>query len=222
MNILIISKELELLGRLQTLLNRTSWKLEFISDLTLAKILIQQNPSRFNSIMLDDALIQSKNEVEQFKNKMGAQNCFILFHSEKLKQGWSDDYETNPEQSMEMNTAQQLMDKLESLRSILHKNKLITAEEQVTPILHVDELTQEVSVSGEKLGHLTPKEFDLLLILVQHPRQVLTRQKLLQHVWHEDVYVDTRTVDTHIKMIRKKIPANLIKTVWGRGYKFEE
>lgn len=132
MNILIISKELELLGRLQTLLNRTSWKLEFISDLTLAKILIQQNPNRFNSIMLDDALIQSKNEVEQFKNKMGAQNCFILFHSEKLKQGWSDDYETNPEQSMEMNTAQQLMDKLESLRSILHKNKLITAEEQVT------------------------------------------------------------------------------------------
>ncbi|AEJ23884.1 response regulator transcription factor [Weissella koreensis] len=222
MKILIISKELELLGQIQTLLNRTSWNLEFISDLTLAKTLIQQNPNQFASIMLDDTLIQSKNELEQFKNKMDVQSCFILFHSEKLKKGW-DDYEAIPaEQSMETNTAQQLMDKLECLRSILHKNKLIKDEEQVTPILHIDELTQEVIVSGEKLGHLTPKEFDLLLILVQHPRQVLTRERLLQHVWHEEVYVDTRTVDTHIKMIRKKLPVNLIKTVWGRGYKFEE
>ncbi|AVH75509.1 response regulator transcription factor [Weissella koreensis] len=222
MKILIISKELELLGQIQTLLNRTSWNLEFISDLTLAKTLIQQNPNQFASIMLDDTLIQSKNELEQFKNKMDVQSCFILFHSEKLKKGW-DDYEAIPaEQSMETNTAQQLMDKLECLRSILHKNKLIKDEEQVTPMLHIDELTQEVIVSGEKLGHLTPKEFDLLLILVQHPRQVLTRERLLQHVWHEEVYVDTRTVDTHIKMIRKKLPVNLIKTVWGRGYKFEE
>ena len=222
MKILIISKELELLGQIQTLLNRTSWNLEFISDLTLAKTLIQQNPNQFASIMLDDTLIQSKNELEQFKNKMDVQSCFILFHSEKLKKGW-DDYEASPaEQSMETNTAQQLMDKLECLRSILHKNKLIKDEEQVTPMLHIDELTQEVIVSGEKLGHLTPKEFDLLLILVQHPRQVLTRERLLQHVWHEEVYVDTRTVDTHIKMIRKKLPVNLIKTVWGRGYKFEE
>ena len=222
MKILIISKELELLGQIQTLLNRTSWNLEFISDLTLAKTLIQQNQNQFASIMLDDTLIQSKNELEQFKNKMDVQSCFILFHSEKLKKGW-DDYEAIPaEQSMETNTAQQLMDKLECLRSILHKNKLIKDEEQVTPMLHIDELTQEVIVSGEKLGHLTPKEFDLLLILVQHPRQVLTRERLLQHVWHEEVYVDTRTVDTHIKMIRKKLPVNLIKTVWGRGYKFEE
>lgn len=222
MKILIISKELELLGQIQTLLNRTSWNLEFISDLTLAKTLIQQNPNQFASIMLDDTLIQSKNELEQFKKKMDVQSCFILFHSEKLKKGW-DDYEAIPaEQSMETNTAQQLMDKLECLRAILHKNKLIKDEEQVTPILHIDELTQEVIVSGEKLGHLTPKEFDLLLILVQHPRQVLTRERLLQHVWHEEVYVDTRTVDTHIKMIRKKLPVNLIKTVWGRGYKFEE
>jgi len=222
LKILIISKELELLGQIQTLLNRTSWNLEFISDLTLAKTLIQQNPNQFASIMLDDTLIQSKNELEQFKNKMDVQSCFILFHSEKLKKGW-DDYEAIPaEQSMETNTAQQLMDKLECLRSILHKNKLIKDEEQVTPMLHIDELTQEVIVSGEKLGHLTPKEFDLLLILVQHPRQVLTRERLLQHVWHEEVYVDTRTVDTHIKMIRKKLPVNLIKTVWGRGYKFEE
>lgn len=221
MKILMISKELVLLERLQSLLKKTSWHLEFVSDLTFAKILIQQKMNQFDSILLDDALITSKIEVEQFKNNVETHSSFILFHSEKLKQTKSGEqiYSENVDQ---FDSAQQLMVKLEKLRSILHKNKQIKDDEQVTPIVHMDELTQEVLVSGEKLEHLTPKEFDLLLILVQHPRQVLTRETLLQHVWHAEVYVDTRTVDTHIKMSRKKIPSNLIKTVWGRGYKFEE
>ncbi|QIL51043.1 winged-helix domain-containing protein [Weissella coleopterorum] len=222
MNILMISKELELLEQLQITLKKMPWNFQFVSDVKLAQILLTHNPEQFDSVMLDDALVESKFELQQFKLNLDPKKCFILFRSKQIERAWVDEREMQSEQISATDDARQLMAKLETLKTIMHQNKTGSNQELLTPILHVDELTQEVSVRGEKLEHLTPKEFDLLLILVKHPRQVLTREMLLQKVWHEDIYIDTRTVDTHIKMIRKKLPINLIKTVWGRGYKFED
>jgi DNA-binding response OmpR family regulator len=73
---------------------------------------------------------------------------------------------------------------------------------------------------------LTTKEFDLLVFLASHPRQVFSRQQLLDHVWDIGYYGDISTVTVHIRRLREKVEADPsqpqhIKTVWGTGYKFD-
>lgn len=75
----------------------------------------------------------------------------------------------------------------------------------------------------ETIVKLKPKEFDLLLILAQNKRIVLSREKLLQKVWGYDFEGDSRTVDVHIQRLRKKLDnksgLSIIETVFGVGYK---
>jgi two-component system, OmpR family, response regulator len=89
----------------------------------------------------------------------------------------------------------------------------------------VSKNTREVIVDGTPVTNLTPKEFDLLYYLVEHPRQVFSREQLLERVWGYQFYGDERTVDVHIKRLRKKVETNaqpFFHTVWGVGYKFDE
>ena len=71
--------------------------------------------------------------------------------------------------------------------------------------------------------HVTPREFELLVYLVQNRNVAISRDKLLQVVWEYDYFGDDRTVDTHVKMLRKNLGPyrNYIQTVRGIGYKFE-
>lgn len=69
--------------------------------------------------------------------------------------------------------------------------------------------------------HLTPTEFDLLVMLASAPKTVLTRERLLAEVWDWVDASGTRTVDSHIKALRRKLGADLIRTVHGVGYAFE-
>ena len=82
--------------------------------------------------------------------------------------------------------------------------------------------TQERTVvQCGRLVELTPKEFDLLVWLVTHPRFVFTRNRLLEEIWGYDFAGDTRTVDMHIQRLRKKLHAGeSIITVFGVGYKY--
>lgn len=71
---------------------------------------------------------------------------------------------------------------------------------------------------------MTPKEVEILHLMASHPQQVFTREHLLNAVWGYTYYGDTRSVDTHIKRIRAKLPdvyKDWIKTIYGVGYKFE-
>jgi DNA-binding response OmpR family regulator len=82
-----------------------------------------------------------------------------------------------------------------------------------------------VEVAGESV-ELTAREFDLLVFLAEHPRQVFTRDELLDKVWDWAYASDGGTVTVHIRRLRQKIEADPerprhIKTVWGVGYKFE-
>lgn len=85
--------------------------------------------------------------------------------------------------------------------------------------------TREAFLCGKMIEDLTPKEFELLKTLAQKPRQVFSRDQLLQLVWDYEYYGDERTVDAHIKKIRQKIEKvgpQVIQTVWGVGYKFDD
>ena len=68
---------------------------------------------------------------------------------------------------------------------------------------------------------LTPKEFDLLLYFIKHPRHVFTREKLLEELWDYSYMGDTRTVDIHVQRLRKKLGLDQeLCTVFGVGYKY--
>ncbi len=81
-------------------------------------------------------------------------------------------------------------------------------------------LTSHQAIFNEQLIELTPKEYELIKLLLQNPDRVFTRNNLLDKIWGYDYYGDTRTVDVHIRRIRKKISPEIIKTVRGVGYKF--
>ena len=86
--------------------------------------------------------------------------------------------------------------------------------------LVIDLAKREVRL-GEVVLELTPKEYDLLYFFIENKGLALSREKILNSVWGWDYFGDSRTVDTHIKRLRKKIGDNFIQTVRGFGYKFE-
>ena len=94
-----------------------------------------------------------------------------------------------------------------------------------TPVVRgplcIYELERIVILDGEEI-ELTPKEYDLLLLLASHPGRAFSRDYLLQQLWGYDYDGFDRTVDTHITRLRKKLgaPGEKIVTVWGVGYRF--
>jgi two-component system, OmpR family, response regulator ResD len=88
--------------------------------------------------------------------------------------------------------------------------------------LEIDEQGRHVYIDGKKID-LSPKEFELLVYLVENVGIALSRDKILNAVWDYDYFGDVRTVDTHIKKLRLKLgdKGDLIQTVRGLGYRFE-
>ncbi len=89
----------------------------------------------------------------------------------------------------------------------------------------IDPEGRTVSVTKKPLS-LTPKEFDVLLLMAKRPGRTYSRDEILERIWGYDYYGDTRTVDSHVKNIREKlrdagVTHDPIKTIWGIGYKFE-
>jgi DNA-binding response OmpR family regulator len=91
--------------------------------------------------------------------------------------------------------------------------------------LTIDPKSRVVTVKDQPV-ELTAKEFDMLYLLARHPKQVFTREQLLDRIWGGAQYIDPGTVTVHVRRLREKIegdpskPARLL-TVWGVGYKFE-
>lgn len=93
------------------------------------------------------------------------------------------------------------------------------------PGLAIDVRERTVQVGSEQLS-LTPREFDLLCFLARNPRQIFSRDHLLDRVWGIDFEGDNRTVDVHVTRLRQKLlatssPYEYLDTVWGRGYRFQ-
>jgi two-component system OmpR family response regulator len=134
----------------------------------------------------------------------------------------ADDYMTKPFSLREL---------LARVRAMFRRTKMAepsaTGEQGTLKIgaLEIDVARHRVSLSGTAL-ELPPKEFDLLVFLARNKGLVFSREQLLEKVWGYDYAGDTRTVDVHIRWLRRKIendpghPTHLI-TVRGTGYKLE-
>ena len=133
----------------------------------------------------------------------------------------ADDYVTKPFSPQEL---------VSRVRAVLRRSKPAGAGESIERALTFDNLsidpqTRLVTIRGEEKT-LTAKEFDLLWLLARHPRQVFSRDQLLERVWGMADYIDPGTVTVHMRRLREKIesdPSNPqhLQTAWGVGYKFE-
>ena len=88
--------------------------------------------------------------------------------------------------------------------------------------IKLDNIAHDVYIDGEKI-YLTPKEYDLLKYFIDNKNIALSREKLLSTIWGYDFYGDDRTIDTHVKTLRKHLGKykNMVVTVRGMGYKFQ-
>jgi DNA-binding response OmpR family regulator len=131
----------------------------------------------------------------------------------------ADDYVVKPFSPQEL---------VSRVRAVLRRTRAPVKEIDTAvhyPGLDINPVTRQVQAQGVEVG-LTAKEFDMLWLLVQHPRQVFSRVQLLDQIWGISDYIDPGTVTVHVSRLREKIepdPSNPqhIQTVWGIGYKFE-
>lgn len=127
-----------------------------------------------------------------------------------------DDYVVKPFSSKEL---------MMRIHAIL---KRVNASENIGDIMRVKDMeinfsARTVTINGERV-QLSPKEYELLAYLAKNAGIALTREQLLQNVWGYDFFGDDRTLDTHIKLLRKNLGdyAKYIVTLRGVGYRFEK
>ena len=128
-----------------------------------------------------------------------------------------DDYVQKPFSPKE------LMMRIDAVLRRLHPKAEQMKDEFVIEGLVINCSSRIITVDGNKVD-FSPKEFDLLLYMVRHRGIALTRDRLLNQVWGFDYFGDNRTLDTHIKLVRKHISpySKYIVTLRGVGYRFEE
>ncbi len=127
----------------------------------------------------------------------------------------ADDYIIKPFSTREL---------LARIKALLRRSSPLAAENPIEVAgLALDPITHRVIASGNNLD-LGPTEFRLLHFFMTHPERVHTRERLLNGVWGDNVYVEERTVDVHIRRLRKALTPSgherLIQTVRGAGYRF--
>jgi len=131
----------------------------------------------------------------------------------------ADDYVTKPFSMRELVARVRTLLRRVERAHVLAASSGDAAALQVGPV-EIDRARRRVRVEGAEI-HLTATEFDLLIALAGRPGAVHTREQLLAEVWDWVDASGTRTVDSHIKALRRKLGPDLIRTVHGVGYALE-
>ena len=132
----------------------------------------------------------------------------------------ADDYVVKPFSPQEL---------VSRVRAVLRRTQGTAADNSeqtfISHGLRIDPQARLVTVDNQEKS-LTVTEYDLLWLLARHPKQVFSRDQLLDQVWGQSEYIDPATVTVHVRRLREKIEPDpssprFIQTVWGVGYKFD-
>jgi len=173
---------------------------------------------RFDLILLD--VMIPRMDGFELMEKIRPMNIPVIFLTAKnavfdkvngLKLG-ADDYMVKPFEAIE------LLARMETVLRRYGKEESVLSFQNIE--VYVDK--REVTVSQEVV-ELTPKEYELLIVLLKNKNIALSREQFIEKVWGGDFYGETRTVDMHIKSIRKKLNLqDQIKTIYKIGYRLED
>lgn len=221
--VLIVDDEDRIRRLLKLYLTKENYQTEEVEDGLTALEMIKANDY---DVVLLDIMLPGMDGLEIIKEIRKEKDVPIIMitargeESERVEglQAGADDYIVKPFSPREV---------MLRIAAILKRTKVEEPENNIIfyPQLEIHPDSRLVLANGQPVS-LTPKEFELILYLAQHPETVFTRETLLKDVWYYDYFGDLRTVDTHIKRLREKLQkksdsiAKMIKTVWGMGYKF--
>lgn len=125
-----------------------------------------------------------------------------------------DDYVTKPFSPKEL---------MARIKAIATRSKINTTDIYTLDTLEVNFKAHTIKIDGKKID-VTPKEFEILTLLINNKNIAISREQLLSKIWKYDYFGEDRTIDTHIKMLRNNLGKyrNHIETVRGVGYKFND
>jgi len=226
-HILVVEDEASIAEVVSLYLKRAGYSVQIASDGKQAINIFQKQPPDF--VILDLMLPQMDglSLTRWLRDRSSVPIIMLTARREEidriagLEMG-ADDYVVKPF------SPQELVSRVRAVMRRLGREQAaeIENERELTfEGLSVDPRSRVVKVMGEEV-ELTAKEFDMLYLLARHPRQVFTREQLLDRVWGGAQYIDPGTVTVHVRRLREKLesdPSNPTRllTVWGVGYKFE-
>jgi two-component system phosphate regulon response regulator PhoB len=222
-HILIVEDEADIREMLQLPLGKAGFMLEEAADVRSAQTLIF---NRLPDLILLDWMLPGMNGVEfarQLKKEDRTQQIPIIMltargeESDKIRglEVGADDYVTKPFSPREL---------IARIKAVLRRTQTYSDSEQlIVNELQLDPAEHRVLV-GDKEVQIGPTEFRLLHFFMRHPERVYSRNQVLDQVWGGNVYIEERTVDVHIRRLRKALSQygydHLIQTVRGVGYRF--
>ncbi len=183
------------------------------------------------SLLVLDIMMPHMDGLEVCKNLRETSNIPVILVSAKTApldkvqglSGGADDYITKPFHPLEL---------VARIKAQMRRYTELNPQPGSAPreiiikdlIIHIDEHTVQ---KGDKLCQLTPKEFDILLLLAQNRGQVFSSETIFEKVWKEDAFEQDNTIMVHIRKLRDKLGDDArrpkyIHTVWGVGYKIEK
>ncbi len=222
--ILIVEDEPSIAEVVELYLRRAGYQVRAVNDGNAALRMLEE---RLPDLVVLDVMLPGMDGfsiLRWLRDRSDTPVIFITARREEVEriaglELGADDYVVKPF------SPQELVSRVRAVLRRIHREEDKANKPLTYGDLRIDPQTRLITLSGQEIA-LTSREFDLLWLLAQHPRQVFTRGQLLERVWGVTEYIDPGTVTVHLRRLREKIekdashPTRLV-TIWGVGYKFE-